>query len=76
MLVSTVAQWVVLPPHSYRVPSLILSSGYCLCRISHIAGVGLIQVLHFPVCSQKHASTWTGESESSLSMIVCVHYAL
>lgn len=26
-----VAQWVVLLPHSFRVPGLFLSSGYCLC---------------------------------------------
>lgn len=31
-----VAQWVVVLPHNSRVPSLILSLGYCLCGVSHM----------------------------------------
>lgn len=34
-----VAQWVALPPVSSIVLFLILSSGYCLCGVSHVLTV-------------------------------------
>lgn len=50
-------QQVALLPHSSRVQISILSSGYCLFRVSHVLPsvcVGFLCVLCFPSTSQKH----------------------
>lgn len=50
-------QQVALLPHRSRVQISILSSGYCLFRVSHVLPsvcVGFLCVLCFPSTSQKH----------------------
>lgn len=63
-------QQVALLSHSYRVWGSILHASYCLYGISHVLPVymGFLQVLRFPLTSQKYTSEWTGDSKLPLSV--------
>lgn len=65
-----VARPLALPPHSSRIPSLILSLCYCLCGV---LCVGFSQVLQCPVTSQKHVGGYPILPGMWMSMWMCVH---
>lgn len=49
--------WIPLLPHSFRVPSSILSLAYCLCGDSVLV-LHVYMGFHRVSTSQKHANKW------------------